>query len=129
MAISSTNHRVLVTLTREQNELLTDLARFQGRSKGSYLRELMDGAEPMFRALVPVLRVHAATIDGQPVAVRDVVSKVLTGAYGAEAAPLLDQLEAMADRIAAGHSADGVPSGARAYAADSPASPKRKSRR
>jgi hypothetical protein len=101
VAISTTNARVMVTVSREQDELLAALAEFQGRSKGSYLRELLDGAESMLRSLVPVLKLHAETVERQPVAVRDVVAKVLTGAYGTEAGDLLSSLEAIADRVEA----------------------------
>lgn len=122
---------ITVRVTQEQDELLGVLARFQGRSKASYVRELLDGAEPMFRALVPVLKAHAATIEGQPVAVRDLVSRVLTGAYGDDASPLLDAMQDMAGRLEATEAAGAertAPQRKRGADRTAPAPSKRKAR-
>ena len=83
----------MVTITKQQNKLLDDLSELQGRSKGSYLAELLDGAEDVLRALLPVLRAHSATVKAQPEAVRDVVALTLSGVYGDEAPSLLDAIE------------------------------------
>lgn len=104
MAIKPENVRLMATISREQDDLLSELGEFQGRSKGSYLRELLDGAEPMLRALLPVLRLHAATIEGQPVAMRDLVARVMTGAFGDDGPDLLSHLEGIAERSEADHS-------------------------
>jgi hypothetical protein len=74
--------RLMVTISEQQSQLLAELGRLQGRSRASYLVELLNGAEPLLGALLPVLRAHAATVEGQPVAMRDVVAKVFSGAYG-----------------------------------------------
>lgn len=110
MAIKASNHRVMVTLTRDQDELLTELGGFQSRSKGSYLRELVDGAEPMLRALLPLLRAHAATVQAQPGAIRDVVAQVLTGAFGGDP-DQLDFLRTLIDVEAQRSGAAGVTTG------------------
>jgi hypothetical protein len=111
----TTNPRLMVTISPEQDRLLGELARFQGRAKSSYLRELLDGAEPLLGALLPVLRVHAATIEGQPVAMRDVVSRVFSGAFGDDPVQL-DLVEAMvrlAEHDPEAGTARPAPSGAR----------------
>ncbi len=85
--------RIFVAVTQEQDELLTALGALQGRSKASYLVELLEGAQPLLTALLPSLRAHLATIEGQPVALRDAVAKVLTGVYGDQGPNLLDAIE------------------------------------
>jgi hypothetical protein len=85
--------RIFVAVTQEQDELLTALGALQGRSKASYLLELLEGAQPLLTALLPSLRAHLATIEGQPIAVRDAVAKVLTGVFGDEGPSLLDAIE------------------------------------
>lgn len=124
MAISKGNHRVMVTITKDQDKLLGELARFQGRSKGSYIRELVDGAEPLLSALLPVLRVHAATIEGQPVAMRDLVAKVFSGAYSddTDQLDLVTQLAALQEDRAEGKSPRPARSGAREERGVSPPS-------
>lgn len=89
---------VMVRITAEQDRLLTELGRLQSRSKASFLRELLDGAEPLYSALERHMRAHTATIEGQPVAVRDAVASILTGAYGADSADLFASIEQIADK-------------------------------
>ena len=47
--------RFNVTVTAEQHRLLSALGALQGRSAASYLRQMLDGAEPMLAALLKVL--------------------------------------------------------------------------
>lgn len=58
--------RINVALTPEQHSLLLELGSLQGRSAASYLREMLDGAMPMLRDLMPVLRAAAAHTEQQP---------------------------------------------------------------
>jgi hypothetical protein len=53
-------------MTEEQHALLLELGALQGRSAASYLREMLDGAMPMLRELMPVLRTAAAHTEQQP---------------------------------------------------------------
>jgi hypothetical protein len=78
----------MLTITPEQDQLLGELGRLQRRSKASYVVELLDGAESLLRALLPVLRAHLATVEGQPVALKDAVARVFAGAYGEDPAQL-----------------------------------------
>ena len=48
--------RVNVTVTEEQHALLVELAKLNGGSAASYLRQMLDAATPLLRATVPVLR-------------------------------------------------------------------------
>lgn len=91
----------MVTLTKEQDYLLGELAQLQGRTKSSYLRELVDGAESTWRAILPVMKLHAAAVGGQAFTMREVVLKVLSGAYGFgdETRPVLSALMGNAFRI------------------------------
>jgi hypothetical protein len=119
----------MVVISQEQEEVLEQLGRYQGRSKASYLRELLDEAMPIYRAILPMMKAHAATIEGQPVAVRDLVTKVLTGAYGDEGQPLFDALQDAAERMEAAEAVKGAPSGARAHRSPprrAPAQPRKK---
>lgn len=52
----SPNPRINVVVSHEQRELLADLSALQGRSAASFLRELLDTATPLLRAMLPVLR-------------------------------------------------------------------------
>jgi hypothetical protein len=105
--------RIFVAVTPEQDQLLSELGALQSRSKASYLLELLEGAQPLLTALLPSLRAHLATIEGQPIAVRDAVAKILTGVFGDEGPNLLDAIE-RADE------ARSAPSGARAHRVSDP---------
>lgn len=53
------NPRMAIVVSAEQHELLMELGALQGRSAASYVRELLDMATPMFRAVLPLLRASA----------------------------------------------------------------------
>ena len=76
------NPRLLVVVTPEQHELLADLAKLQGRSSASFLRELLDNATPILRSLRKTMRAHAVSIEGQTVALEEVVNRVISDAHG-----------------------------------------------
>lgn len=99
MAMPSPRPTVLVRLSPKQHQLMTELAARMGRSRASLINELVDGAEPFWEALLPSLRAHAATIEGSPVAVRDAVAKVLTGALGEDTLPILEAIQDHAERL------------------------------
>lgn len=93
---------VMVRVTPEQHELLKELGALEGRSMASFLNELLDGAEPLFRALLPVLRAAETTKQNQPSAIRDRVVKVLTGIdEGLAQVDLLQHLADLAERTEA----------------------------
>ncbi len=113
----TTKSRIFVTVTDEQDELLDELSSLQGRSKASYLVELLEGAQPLLQALLPVLRAHRDTIESQPAAIRDTIARVLTGLdKGLEQ---IDLLQHLADKIGR-EEPRSAPSGARAPRGSSP---------
>ena len=85
MVVSEKSHRISVTISDAQNDLLEKLGNFQGRSKGSYLRELLDGSEFVLQSVWPLLQLHAATLKGRPLSLREVFSTVITRAWMVDA--------------------------------------------
>ena len=81
MVVSDRSHRISVTISDAQNDLLEKLGDFQGRSKGSYLRELLDGSEFVLQSVLPLLELHAATLKGKPLSLREVFSAVITRSW------------------------------------------------
>lgn len=81
MVVSQKSHRISVTITDAQNDLLEKLGNFQGRSKGSYLRELLDGSEFVLQSVWPLLQLHAATLKDKPLSLREVFSMVITSSW------------------------------------------------
>jgi len=57
--VPTPNPRMAIVVTAEQHQLLVELGALQGRSAASYVRELVDMATPMFKAVLPVLRASA----------------------------------------------------------------------
>ena len=55
--------RVNVTVSEEQHGLLQELAKLQGGSAAGYLRQMLDQATPLLRAIVPALRMAAEEMD------------------------------------------------------------------
>lgn len=121
-AVQKRSPRINVALTPEQHSLLLELGALQGRSAASYLREMLDGAMPMLRDLMPVLRTAAAHTEQQPQAMVKEAQEAIRAA--------LDHIEDNRDQlnlleILAGHTpvsasndvidgAGTAPSGARA---------------
>ena len=66
-----------VCVTKEQHDLLTELGKLQGRSAASYLNQALDAAEPMLRALLPVLRQTAETVAQAPQELQEAIRAAL----------------------------------------------------
>lgn len=58
--------RINVVVSVEQHQLLTELGQLQGRSLGSYLREMLDNTTPLLVAMLPVYRAAAQQAQMQP---------------------------------------------------------------
>lgn len=99
----TSNPRLMIVVTPEQRELLGELGKLQGRSAASFVRDLVDTATPMFQALLPIMRAHAAAIEGQPAQLEEVVSQALQGAYSDDPAQLdlMEHINAIAAHMAA----------------------------
>lgn len=112
--LPAVNPRIGVVVTSDQHKLLTELGALQGRSTASFLRELLDAAEPMLQAMLPVYRAAAAQVAMQPEALQMAIRDALGEVDGKRAQ--LDLLRLLA--ASEGHSAndadaDSAPSGAR----------------
>jgi len=93
--------RLQVTLTEPQRVLLTELGEIQGRSAASYLRELLDGAEPLLRSLLVLLREKELQISRAVEEVTHGTSETLQNMFGSDPAQL-DLVEHLAAVL--GHS-------------------------
>ena len=71
------NPRVNVAVTTEQHSLLMELSALQGRSAASFLREMLDTAEPLLAAALPVWRTIAKETQAQPEMLRAAIQKAL----------------------------------------------------
>jgi len=71
--------RLNITLSDEQHALLMELGRLQGRSAASYLREMVDTAQPMLEALLGVYRQVEAAQEAQPQALQKAIRAALEG--------------------------------------------------
>ena len=112
------NPRVAVVVSTDQHQLLTELAALQGRSSASFLRELLDAAEPMLRAMLPVYRAAAAQVAMQPEALQMAIRDALADVDGKRAQlDLLKLLAASEGNSANDAGAETGPSGAREDAA------------
>ena len=74
--------RLMVNITHEQDQLLAELGQMQGRSKASFLREMLDQTEPLFRSLLTVIKAHKAVEESHPITVKQVVAEALKMTYG-----------------------------------------------
>lgn len=89
--------RLSVTVTQAQSELLAELARLQHRSASSFLRELLDVAEPTLRAVLPVLRARTAALAAQPEALENAAQEALQAILGGDPrqADLIEHIAAL----------------------------------
>ncbi len=85
----SGNPRLMIVVTPEQRELLADLAKLQKRSSAAIVRDLVDAATPLFRALRGTLQRAAAVTEAQPALVHEIVSQALQDAYRDDPAQLV----------------------------------------
>lgn len=77
----TSNPRLMIVVTPEQRRLLAEIAKLQSRSSASIVRDLVDAATPMLRALQPVLQAADAATRGQPAQVQEIASQVIQAAY------------------------------------------------
>lgn len=111
------NPRIGVVVTPEQHQLLMDLGKLQGRSAASYLNQALDAAEPMLRALLPILRQTAETVAQQPLELQQAIRAALAEVDAKTAQlSLLEHLARVQPDLAndQGPSGADAPSGARA---------------
>lgn len=71
--------RVNVVVTEEQHDLLRELSALQERSAASIIREMLDSAMPMLRALVPIYRQAADAAAKQPEMLQQAIADALSG--------------------------------------------------
>lgn len=100
--------RLSVVVTEEQHALLTRLGALQDRSAASFIRELVDTATPLFRALLPVLDAQAAAIEAQPAQLAKAVTEALQGVLGHDP-DQIDLLAHIAALVASGEAGEAGP--------------------
>lgn len=71
------NPRVNVVVTKQQHQLLVELGALQGRSAASFLREMLDTAEPLLAAALPVWRTIKEQAQAQPEMLRKAIETAL----------------------------------------------------
>lgn len=98
------NPRLNVTVTPQQHELLLEIARLQGSSASKLIGELVARSEPLFRALLPVLKASetaqerfaaevgklsqaAVEHDGRQLDLEGFIHEMVTAAFGEGAQP------------------------------------------
>lgn len=75
--------RLNVTVTEEQHALLLELAKLNGGSAASYMRQMLDAATPLLRATVPALRMAAEEMDATREDAEQQIGAILTALRGA----------------------------------------------
>lgn len=93
--------RLNVTVTLEQHALLLELARLEGRSAASYLRQLLDQTQPVWEALLAVRRAAAEQAATTPELVQQAIrTALLEIENGKSQLDLLDHISSVQPRIA-----------------------------
>lgn len=121
--------RLNVVVTPAQHRLLAELGQLQGRSSASYLREMLDAAEPMLQEALTIWRATAEEAAAQPERLRAMLIEKLAGA--AEDARQMDMIALMLRASTASNDAadaQTAPSGARASGASAQPSKRSRSR-
>ena len=71
------NPRINVVVSPEQHSLLMELGALQGRSASSFIREMLDAAEPMLAAQLPLWRAVVEQAQAQPEILRKAIHQSL----------------------------------------------------
>lgn len=120
--------RINVTVTPDQHRLLLALGELEGRSASSYLRQLLDQAQPVFEALLPVYLQAAQQAAETPEKLRQAIAAALAEIeHGKSQLSLLDHLAGIQGTVANDRpgASPPAPSGAREEAV----APRRASRK
>jgi len=107
--VATLKPRLNVVVEPEQHHLLLSLGKLQGRSAASYLRELVDGAQPYLQHLFELEQARALGTEAFADRVRSISASVLDTALSANQGNLFQHLGELSALASPGKDASPAP--------------------